>query len=580
MKIRHLKIERFRGIRFLDWNLPSEFACLIGPGDSGKTTILDALGLVLSPLWNVQFEDSDFFERCTDLPIQITATIGQLPSTLKSESKFGFLARGWKAGELHDEPRAGDELVISVRLLVDSSLEPKWSVVNDRLGEGTPIGAQDRRRLGCGKLGDFAERNFTWARGSGLARLTEANDGVSDVLTGAYRASRAAVGALADAQIEELLEAAKKAENAGIQVGASPRDGLRPHLDAQTALASAGALALHDGDIPVRRAGLGSRRLLAVGIQRELVAGGSLTLLDELEAGLEPHRLRRLIRSLANVYEISGEDAEALGHRQAGQVLATTHSPVTIGELLAGQLKVVRSEGGTVRVADVDTTLQPTLRKCPEAFLARKVLVCEGKTEVGMCRTFDDVWSTNGRSLAAAGVTITHGGGTEAPLLALNLARLGYAVCLFGDSDVELSPTGAELESAGVFLALWPGKCAVEQRIMEDLPVRKLQELVNVVMIRRGVEPIRDAVRSKLGEEAPQLCDDPAGWWLMGISDADLRRAISAAAMQKRNPWFKRVDYGEELAKSVIDCAAEITGTGTAETVSKLKMWTGVDGSP
>jgi len=43
MKIRHIKIERFRGIRELDWRVGGEFVCLVGPEDSTKTTILDAV---------------------------------------------------------------------------------------------------------------------------------------------------------------------------------------------------------------------------------------------------------------------------------------------------------------------------------------------------------------------------------------------------------------------------------------------------------------------------------------------------------------------------------------------------------
>ena len=60
MKIRRLGISRFRGIRQLVWEPRGPFVCLLGPGDSTKTTILDAIELVLAPRWSVQFDDSDF----------------------------------------------------------------------------------------------------------------------------------------------------------------------------------------------------------------------------------------------------------------------------------------------------------------------------------------------------------------------------------------------------------------------------------------------------------------------------------------------------------------------------------------
>ena len=44
MRIRHLAIRRFRGIRELDWSVRGQMICLIGQGDSTKSTILNALG--------------------------------------------------------------------------------------------------------------------------------------------------------------------------------------------------------------------------------------------------------------------------------------------------------------------------------------------------------------------------------------------------------------------------------------------------------------------------------------------------------------------------------------------------------
>ena len=47
MKIRHIKINNFRGIRALNW-MPSEgITCLIGSSDSCKSTILDAIDYTL-----------------------------------------------------------------------------------------------------------------------------------------------------------------------------------------------------------------------------------------------------------------------------------------------------------------------------------------------------------------------------------------------------------------------------------------------------------------------------------------------------------------------------------------------------
>ncbi len=94
MRLRRVEVERFRGIKELRWDLAGDFICLIGPGDSTKTTILDAIELALSPRWNLSFDDADFYDADTEKPLTITVTVGDLPEELKSEAKYGLWARG------------------------------------------------------------------------------------------------------------------------------------------------------------------------------------------------------------------------------------------------------------------------------------------------------------------------------------------------------------------------------------------------------------------------------------------------------------------------------------------------------
>jgi putative ATP-dependent endonuclease of the OLD family len=47
--IRQLKIERFRGIKQLTWHPAAGLNVVLGGGNVGKTTILEAIGLLLSP---------------------------------------------------------------------------------------------------------------------------------------------------------------------------------------------------------------------------------------------------------------------------------------------------------------------------------------------------------------------------------------------------------------------------------------------------------------------------------------------------------------------------------------------------
>ncbi len=75
MAIHRLEISNFRGIKSLVWQLVGDTICLIGPGDSTKTTILDSIEYCLSPRWNLQFDDDDFHNGDSSNPIDITITL-------------------------------------------------------------------------------------------------------------------------------------------------------------------------------------------------------------------------------------------------------------------------------------------------------------------------------------------------------------------------------------------------------------------------------------------------------------------------------------------------------------------------
>lgn len=195
----------------------------------------------------------------------ITVTVGDLSDDFKSDAKYGYLARGWTAsGDLHDELAEENELVLSIQLRVDTSLEQSWTVVNHRNPEGKPITAKDREKLGCARLGAFLDRHFSWGRGSILSRLTGEADSLSSILAEAGRAAPDAVTAVPPEKLQHLHDAAQEAKSVGAEFGVAADTDYRPQLDMQSVSVGVGGISLHDGDGPLRRAGLGTRRLLAV----------------------------------------------------------------------------------------------------------------------------------------------------------------------------------------------------------------------------------------------------------------------------------------------------------------------------
>ena len=217
------------------------------------------------------------------------------------------------------------------------------------------------------------------------------------------------------------------------------------NLDAGAINVGESGFTLHDGEVPIRRVGLGARRLLIMALQCEIAAAGGIILIDEFEHGLEPHRVRHLLRRL---------EKRASEH-SFGQVVLTSHSPVVLEES-PGRLHIVRP-GEEVSISRIPDELMATVRKAPEAFLGRKVLVCEGKTEVGICRAYDEFITAQGKdSFACRGVVPVDGGGTDAVRVSKNLANLGYSVLYLGDSDTpDTMARKAEMEELGIGVCVW-----------------------------------------------------------------------------------------------------------------------------
>jgi len=164
MQLRQIKVSHFRGIATLDWTPSNSFCCLIGPGDSGKSTVLDAIEALLSSRW-FSFTESDFLSCDTSAPIVIEATIGELSRTLKSDERFGLYVRGWtSAGALRDEPEDDDEPVLTLRLTVDATMEPVWELICDRMDDPRTLSNRDRALFGLVRLAGEDARHLAWAK--------------------------------------------------------------------------------------------------------------------------------------------------------------------------------------------------------------------------------------------------------------------------------------------------------------------------------------------------------------------------------------------------------------------------------
>jgi AAA15 family ATPase/GTPase len=133
-RIRLVDIRNFRCLKSFAWRPSGGINCLIGPGDVGKSSVLDAIDLCLGVRRSLSFSDADFHGLDVSAPISISVTLGELDDSLKSMEAYGNYLRSFDAatGEIDDEPESGKETVLTLNLSVKNDLEPVWTLVSER----------------------------------------------------------------------------------------------------------------------------------------------------------------------------------------------------------------------------------------------------------------------------------------------------------------------------------------------------------------------------------------------------------------------------------------------------------------
>lgn len=579
MQIRRVIARNFRGIRQAEWRLPHQrFLCLVGAGDSTKTTLLDAIALVLTSRPNVTFSDADFYNCDVTQPIVLRVLIGDLTTALlDADAGFGMWLTGLTpSGELEHDPTPGSEECVMLQLSVDGELEPSWTVVrHGAYDDGMPLTAGRRRALGLFRVDERVDTHLRWGRGSALARLTDG--GADAAVTAVRRASRETVFNNVG---PDLQATASQVATAAGTIGGGQFTELRPGWD-PVASASPSALLLHEGTVPLTHAGLGSRRLISIAAQELATQDGNILLVDEIEHGLEPHRLLHVLHELRKRSD-----------RRRGQVIVTTHSPIAVQAMIATDISVVRNDRdtGVTEVTPVPEEIneaQGALRAGPSAILARNVVVGEGATEAGILRALIRHWdeeriTRNLPTHAALGVTSINGGGSNAAIRAKVYHELGVMAALLVDNDdrgVDKNIDAAE--GVGVLIARWQHGNSTEAEIISVLAeVAELSEIVGLAVNHKSSE----AVGSHLCAELPNLStqDDPCSpdaWAAAGYPLDQVRAAIIAAASggsKKKNSdkaWFKREDAGEILGEFIYRHWTRYQNTHLGNELTKVRQF-------
>ncbi|MBP2452389.1 ATP-dependent nuclease [Mycolicibacterium lutetiense] len=546
MDVRRVDIEHFRGIARMSWRIPAGtgFVALIGPGDSAKSTILTAIDMALSDRWNLAISDTDFYLGDVEVPIMIRVALSDVPAAIRRHDTLGMSLAGIDhAGDLYEDPDDGLDPCLVVDLTIDKHLEPVWTAHRpNKQAPPVAVTASARQIIGAFKVDERINTHLRWSRASALGRLTDAAHRADELLLNANRAARKAVSGAIPVELAELVGTVQQRLHI---LGSGEFTDLQPGLDLSLSTAS-GNLALYEGAVPLSNYGLGTRRLAGVAAQQLANEGKGVILVDEVEYGLEPHRLVSL---LANI------------KKSASLTLVTTHSPTALRHLNVDDLGIVRmSSAGTLTVSSFaaeHTELQRLIRSSPEAFLARRVVLTEGKTEYGFLLELlhqwdEEVTAAGLPSSAAIGVVAVEGSGGATIDWARVLTQVGYDVVVFIDSDVPKDRAAAdELEAEGVAVIRWRSDHHIERAVTDALTASELTAL-----IARAIELADDPSASpnnylaqlKTRGLPPSTTTLAAETWVADGVGIEAAREIVATAAHKSG-WFKRVDKGRALAR-------------------------------
>jgi putative ATP-dependent endonuclease of the OLD family len=538
--IRRLTIDRFRGIEALIWQPAPGVNVILGGGDVGKTTVLEAIALLLSPTNAGMISDTDYYRRDVGAGFAIEAVV-----SLPGDSGINDQVRAawpwqWNGSDavvpVADSEGEAGEPVYKLRVRGTSDLELAFEVLQPD-GSADPLSVALRRSIGLVRLAgdDRGDRDLRLVQGSALDKLVSDNALRSRIAT-----------ALAGTDIEEqLLPAGKRAledlDDAFTDEGLPDILGLSIIGGPGPSIASLIGLTADKDDVslPLTMWGAGTRRLSALAITAFNQRSAPITIVDEVERGLEPYRQRRLIGKL--------QDGSA-------QAFLTTHSPSTIAAAAKSRFWYVDATGKIGRLDEAKIARHRA--NDPAAFLSRFAVIAEGKTEVGfVCRLLEKAL---GGALDQHGIHVSDGGGNESTLDLLEaLAEGGVAFGGFADNE-GLHPVRWQtlIAAQGGKVFRWAGGCLEDnivgafadsslEALVADAEGKKTGQRLRTLQERLGTgdkafATLRAAAPGRLREK---IIEAAKGTVPDGTADEDRNHLKSHA-----QTWFKSLEGGRELA--------------------------------
>lgn len=515
MRIVHLKIENFRGIKQASLLLPKH-GVLIGDNNTGKTTILEALDLVLGPdrlnrqpsidehdfFIGVYIQKNDLSSGKTEAPLSagpvhedvdvsiskiiIEVTITEL--TEEQKGKFGNYIEFWDFATsklcVASNPATvdADSITEAIRVTFhgwydkeEDDFEGATYFTRSLTESDTPDLFTKKHKQICGFLYlrsiRTGSRALSLERGSLLdiiLRLKEVRpqmwEATLATLTKTVVASDPALG------ISPILESI----NTALKKYVPKEWGVEPHLKVSNLTRDhlrkviTAFIATGDGmhAAPFYRQGTGTINMLVLAMLSQIAESKQNVIfaMEEPETAIPPYAQKRIIHEVRKL---------------SSQAIFTSHSPYVLEEFKADETVVlVRDASGLMeqRAIVLPDNVKPKryrqefrTRFC-EGLLARRVLVAEGPTEYSafpaICRRLAELNPEKFSSLEALGIcTVDAGGETNVSGIAKLYKSLGKQV--FAICDLQEKENNRALIATEVELLLMHGEKGSENLILK-----------------------------------------------------------------------------------------------------------------
>lgn len=498
MKIYSVAIENFRGIRTATIVLP-DHAVLIGDNNTGKSSVIEAIDLVLGPdrlnrrppvdehdFWQGRYvaaapEGENAVEG--DAPkIRINVTIIHL--SIEQQARFGGHIE-WlnvETGDLYAEanPAGVDAAAIVAALRV--TFIGEYNVDEDDFDGNTyytrslteddpPATFSKKDKQHCGFLYLRSLRTGSRALSLEHGSLLDIILRLKEIRPQMWEATIATLAGFDVASDPELgISGVLESINTSLKKYVPQEWGAKPHLKVSSLTREhlrkvvTAFIATGNGDhaAPFYRQGTGTINMLVLAMLSQIAEDKQNVIfaMEEVETAIPPYAQKRIVHELRKL---------------SAQSIITSHSPYVLEEFGLEQTVILaRSDGGDLSQAKIalpDSVKHKRYRQefrtrfC-EGLLARRVLIAEGATEAtafpAAARRLAELNPAIYSSLEALGLCVIDAGSesqiADLALLYRGLGKRTFAVC---DKQTDAAKGAIEAEVEHLFMH--------EEKGIEDL---------------------------------------------------------------------------------------------------------------